>query len=280
MRRNKGREKVKELYENLKAGVHDLISSGKFHEYLKFQARFHRYSFNNTMLIFMQNPEATRVAGIKTWNSMGRRVKKGEKGIKIFAPLTVKVENDDTGDEEWKVKGFKVVTVFDIAQTEGEPVPELARDLEGDTVHGRRLYNLLKQASPVPVQFGQTGPAKGYYHPVKREIVLSANQAGDELTSTLLHEVIHSIVEKEPPKDKADRERAEIVAEGATYVVAQYFGLDTACFSFGYVAVWAKGDSEKLIKLGSDIQKAAAELIRRVEGARKEMPQLQYCALG
>ncbi|SFR11558.1 Antirestriction protein ArdC [Desulfoscipio geothermicus DSM 3669] len=261
---------VKELYENLKAGVNDLITSGKFHEYLKFQARFHRYSFSNSMLIFMQKPDATRVAGIKTWNSMGRRVKKGEKGIRIFAPLAVKVVNDDTGDEEWKIKGFKVVTVFDVAQTEGKPLPELARDLEGATVQGDRLYSLLKMASPVPIKFGQTGPAKGYYHPVKREIVLDAGQAGDDLTSTLLHEIIHAIVEKEPPKDEADRERAEIIAEGATYVVAKYFDLDTSCFSFGYVSAWAKGDNEKLIKLGNDIQKAAAELISRVEDAQKK----------
>jgi len=268
MAKGKGREKVKALFENLKSGVAELITSGKFHEYLKFQSQFHRYSFSNTMLIFLQIPEATRVAGIKTWNSMGRKVKKGQKGIKIYAPLARKVENEETGDEEWILKGFKVVTVFDIVQTEGEPLPELAPDLEGDTQNGRQLYEQLMLAAPVPIRFGETGSAKGYYHPENREIVLNDKWSGDDLTSTLLHEVIHSIVEKEPPKDQADRQRAEIVAEGATYVVAQYFGLDTSLYSFGYVTGWAKGDVEKVIKLGNDIQKAAGELIRRVEDVR------------
>jgi len=252
----------------LKSGVSEIITSGKFHEFLKFQTRFHRYSFSNTMLIFMQKPEATRVAGIKTWNSMGRKVKKGEKGIRILAPLARKVENEDTGDEKWVLKGFRAVTVFDISQTEGEPLPELAPDLEGDTQNGRQLYNELMEAAPVPVKFGETGSAKGYYHPLNQEIVLSNNWSGDELTATLLHEVVHSIVEKDPPKDQADRERAEIIDEGATYVVAQYFDVDTSPSSFGYVAGWAKGDVEKVIKLGSDIQKAAGELIRLVEDVR------------
>lgn len=271
MTQSKGREKVKELYENLKSGVSELVTSGKFHEYLKFQTRFHRYSFSNTMLIFLQMPEATRVAGIKTWNSMGRKVKKGEKGIKILAPLTRKVTDEDTGEEKWILNGFKTVTVFDVSQTEGKPLPELAPDLQGDTQNGRQLYEQLMLAADVPVKFGETGSAKGYYHPVKREIVLSDNYSGDELTAILLHEIVHSIVEKDPPKDKADRERAEIVAEGATYVVAQYFGMDTSSSSFGYVIGWAKGDIEKIIKLGSDIQKAAGELIRRVEDVGRKV---------
>lgn len=180
------------------------------------------------------------------------------------------MENRDTGDEEWVIKGFRVVTVFDISQTEGKPVPELAPDLKGDTCNGRRMYELLLDVSPVPVKFGDTGSAKGYYHLENREIVLNRNYSGDDLVATLLHEVIHAVVEegKEKLIGQEEHQKAEIVAEGATYVVGQYFGFDTSVSSFGYVAGWAQGDVDKVIQLGNEIQKTATELIRRIEEVR------------
>lgn len=272
-------EKVKELYGRLKQGVRDIFSNNRFMELLRLQARFHKYSFGNVLLIWTQRPDATMVAGFNTWKPMGRYVKKGEKGIKIFAPCPVKVKkkNPDTGEEiEDSFLRFKVATVFDVAQTEGKPLPEPEIPVMGDTSAGRKLYTRLVEASPVPVRFGECSPGvDGYYHIDDREIVLSPGLSGDKKAAVLLHEVAHALAfrlnEQQRHKTKGDQEyvKGEVVAEGAAFVAGAYFGMDIPA-SFDYVAGWSK-DPEAVVKWGQSVQKVAAALIDLVEKTEEKV---------
>ncbi|MBE3573714.1 MAG: hypothetical protein IMW95_12350 [Moorella humiferrea] len=270
-------EKVKQLYEQLKQGVQEVFTSGKLEEFFAFQAKFHRYSFANTVMIFSQCPHATMVAGYNRWKELGRYVKKGEKAIKIFAPLTFKEKDPETGEEtgETIVKGFKVVNVFDVSQTDGKPLPTLAEAEYGDTAAGRELFDRLVAVSPVPVFVGRIGGgAGGHYSNNEGRIVLSENLTGNKLTAVLIHEICHALAfrmgEQKRHKSRKDEEyvKGEIVAEGAAYVVGRYFGIDMPA-SFEYVAAWAK-DPDRVIKYGTAVQKVAARLIDLVEKAGKK----------
>lgn len=270
-------EKVRELFEKLKHGVQEVFNRGRLQELLRFQAKFHKYSFNNTLLILTQRPNATLVAGYNTWKKMGRHVKKGERAIKIFAPLIVKEtrENEETGETEEvsKLTGFKVVNVFDISQTEGKPLPceELSM---GDTVRGQELFEVLIRVSPVPVHFESLPMrAKGAFSPDKGVITLSDKLSGDERAAVLLHELAHALafrLGEQKRSNFGDEEyiKGEVIAEGAAFVAGEYFGLEIPS-SFEYVAGWAK-DPEKVLRWGEAVQKVASELICLVEKARKE----------
>lgn len=263
-------EKVKILYDKLIQGVEDVFLSERYLEFLKFSLNFRNYSFENTMLIFLQKPNATYVAGYKTWEKLGRYIKKGEKGIAIFAPLIKKYKetNKETGEEVElsKINGFRVVYVFDISQTDGKEIPSIVTHLSGD--NSIELYNKLLELSPVPVNFDNLPVGKnGYYNLITQEIVISNKLTGNQRTKTLLHEVIHSFVEKETIKDDNDRRRAEIIAEGTTFVVANYFDLDTSDYSFGYLAEWS-GNPKEIIKWGSEIQKTANFIIDKINNIK------------
>lgn len=267
--------KVKELYNRLLKGVEDVFTSGRLEEFLKFQARFHRYSFGNTLLIFAQKPNATYVAGFKTWQSLGRYVKKGEHGIMIFAPCQKKVlvRNEETGEEteEVRLAGFRVAYVFDVSQTEGKPLPDFGKRIESNTPTGEELYAALLAVSPVPVRTEKTEklPRKvlGYYDPAAKIIVLADCLLGDDRAKVLLHEVAHALAETAPPKDAGDRIRSELIAEGAAFIAASYFGIDPGGYSFDYIASWAK-KPEEVLKWGSEMQRIACRLIEIVEKAR------------
>jgi antirestriction protein ArdC len=271
-------EKVKALYERLKAGVQQVIASGRLQELARFMAKFHRYSFGNALLILLQKPDATLVAGYKTWEKMGRHVKKGEKGIAIFAPRTYKREivDEETGevmDIITGLAGFKVVYVFDVSQTEGKPLPLPKEPELGDTAAGRDLYGRLLAVAdelPVPVRTERIASgARGYYSPDKNEIVLSEGLHGDMRPKALLHELAHALafrLGEQRPTKRQDIEyvKGEIIAEGAAFIAAARFGLDLESVSFDYVAGWAE-DAEKVITWGEAVQKVARELIDRIE---------------
>ncbi|MEQ6359520.1 ArdC family protein [Thermoanaerobacter thermohydrosulfuricus] len=269
-------KKVKELYDKLLQGVQEVFSSEKYAEFLEFSKNFRNYSFENTVLIFAQKPDATYVAGYKTWEKLGRHVKKGEKGIAIFAPLVKKekIVNEETGEEEeiTKLNGFRIVYVFDISQTEGKDIPSLVSYLETNTAED--LFQKLLKLSPVPVRYDNLPPLQnGYYSIDRKEIVLSSKIKGDQLTKTLLHEIVHSIVEDDTIKSNEDRRRAEIIAESVTYIVANHFGLDTSNYSFGYVAGWS-GDPKRLIKWGSEIMRIANFIIDKISNIPVEEMKL------
>jgi len=269
-------EKVKELYSKLTEGVLNVIQSGRLAEMMKFWSRFHKYSFNNVLMIFFQHPEANLCAGYKTWEKCGRYVKKGEKGIAILAPNIYHQEviDEDSGEKSLitRLDGFRIVHVFDVSQTEGKPLPVEENRL-GDTLAGQELYDrLVEVAADIKVILTEdnTGSTKGYYNHGKNMIVLSNTLEGDEKAAVLLHELAHALAfrvgEQRQAKNKKDAEyiKGEIVAEGAAYMAANYFGLDTGECAFNYVAGWS-GDLEKVLAWGESVQKVAMELISLVE---------------
>lgn len=286
-------EKIQQLYNRLVEGVTSALNDGEIAEFLRFMARFHKYSPYNVALIFAQYPAATLVAGLKTWNSMGRRVKKGEKGIAILAPTIKKVsftaeERDpDTGEvqvvekEEERVVGFHVAYVFDVSQTEGKPLPNrpAPRPVDGGETADFLLETLLR-VCPFPVEWADLPPGvNGDFNPTTGRIRLSNTLGGGMKAKTLLHEVAHGLawrsgldgVESYQRLGRQDAyARGEAIAEGAAFVTASYFGLDTAGYSFTYIAHWVK-DAEKFIKWAEDVQAVARELIGLIEGAQATM---------
>ncbi|MCL6477079.1 MAG: ssDNA-binding domain-containing protein [Peptococcaceae bacterium] len=277
---NSKNEKVQVLFERLKEGVQEVVASGRIAEMFAFWSRFHKYSFGNVLLIFAQKPEATLCAGYKAWQKMGRHVKKGEKGIAIFAPLTYKQEviDEETGDTVTRTRlgGFRVVHVFDVSQTEGEPLPGQDNAAMADTQAGRDLFDRLVEAAGgmgIPVMEERiAGAAKGYYDRSRNLIALSETLAGDEKAAVLLHELAHALThrlgEQKAHKRRGDEEyvKGEVIAEGAAYIAACHFGIDPGESSFEYVAAWAK-DPEKVLAWGDSVRKVAGELIALAEGA-------------
>ncbi len=278
------RIKVKEYYEKLTKGVENLLQ-GQLGDFLRFQAKFRRYSFTNILLIYMQKPDATRVAGIRTWNSLGRRIKKGEKGIAIFAPMIRKVKEDEKEagvieiseddlnkpEKSERLFGFRAVYVFDVSQTEGDPLPEAPGF--GDTIvlsgNPDKLYNRLLSVSPVSVSFkskDEIGRCLGYYSRKENCIVLADGLSPVDGTITLLHELAHfcAVKSEEHTISRTDRPKAEVIAEGAAYIAACYFGLDSSAASFGYIAEWGK-DIQKILAWGNAVQNTAGKLIDLIE---------------
>ena len=282
---------MRELYFKLIEGVKEVLAEGQLAEFLKFISRFREYSLHNTLLIYRQRPNATMVAGLKTWNSLGRRVKKGEKGIAIFAPtirkvrVTVEECDPETGEvrlverEEERVVGFHVTYVFDVSQTEGKPLPEPPEEKKVPGGRAARyIWDRLLKVSPFPVRWGCLIPgAKGEFDPLTGEIHLDPTLEEGMRAKVLLHEVAHGLAYRlgvDGPEVRQKyggdaRARSEAIAEGAAFIAAHHFGLDTSGYSFDYVAGWVR-DAEKLLEWGEAVRKVALELIRLIEGAGSE----------
>lgn len=257
----KREDQMKEITERLERGVKELFTSDRYTEYLRTMSKFHNYSFNNTVLIAMQKPEATLVAGYQAWQKKFKRhVMKGEKGIQIIAPTPIRlreeVEKYDPVTKELMVRPdgqpeteevvsiiprFKLTTVFDVSQTDGQPLPELASELLGNVENFEIFMKALKMVSPVPSRFDQIrGEAKGYYDSAKKEIVIREGMSESQTMKTAIHEVTHAILHDrdrmEELGEQKDRLTREVEAESVAYTVCQYFGLDTSDYSFPYVA--------------------------------------------
>ena len=299
-------DRVKELTDQLEQGIQDLFASGQYAEYLKTMAKFHNYSFNNCLLIYFQRPSATRVAGFGTWKELGRYVKRGEKGIKIFAPCPYKktVEAEQTDPAPWQtttepggkppaekteiiIPMFKVVTVFDVSQTDGKELPTLGVDeLKGDVDGYAAFFHALEQVSPVPVSFEQVnGSAKGYFSHEEQRIVIREGMGQLHTLKTAIHEIAHAILHNHygqkkrniPVEQCKDHNTREVEAESVAFVVCQHYGLDTSEYSFGYVAGWSSGRERKELKASLDtIRQTAADLIDRIDGQLgRERPTLE-----
>lgn len=259
----------------LEAGVERVMDSDQFRTYLEFSARFHHYSLNNQMLIWMQKPDATRVMGYGNkegttgWKSLGRQVKRGESAIKIFAPMIRKEVDTDTGEIIEHIRGFRLVNVFDQSQTEGEPLPEpvIARELESSSERGRLLYgwtrdHLANQGIPVFRKVYAGSPnAKGVWLPNERKIYVRPDLSDDMAAKTLVHETAHFTADH---KLGELREDVETVAEGSAFVTATHFGLDTSQYSFSYVSHWAQ-DKDVLRRNLGQIQAVSKTLINGIE---------------
>lgn len=291
-------QQMYEITKQLEKGVKALFTSERYTEYLKTMSKFYNYSFNNTVLIALQRPEATLVAGYSAWQkNFHRQVKKGEKGIQIIAPSQRKekelVEKFDpetnepilgpdgqpeTEVVEHVVSDFRVVRVFDISQTYGEPLPELAiPDLTGQVQNFPLFLQAVKDLSPVPIRFGETeGEAKGYYSNKKKEIVVKEDMSESQTIKTLIHEIAHAKLHDrevlEQTGEEKDQRTKEIEAESIAYTVCQYFGLDTSDYSFPYIAGWS--DNLKMWELRTfmdAIRRTAGEFIKELEEKMKEL---------
>jgi hypothetical protein len=260
-----------DLLAHMEEGIAALTSSDAWRNHLNFQSRFHRYSYGNVLLIAAQDGSATQVAGFRTWRRLNRSVGKGEKAIWILAPMVAR--STDPGDSEEKrvIRGFKYVPVFDIAQTHGQAPPSICTKLSGDDP-ACFYQNLLAMAGSIgfDVEDHRFGDAtNGDCTPSIRRIRIEARNAPAQRVKTLAHELAHALLHEQAE----DRALAELEAESTAYVVGQAIGLDTGDYSFGYVAIWAGGGDEAILKIKAScerIQKAAAVILQFFDDERDE----------
>ena len=293
---------VKEITDKLEQGLKELFDSEKFKAYLNTMSKFHNYSFNNTLLIAMQKPDATLVAGFQSWQkNFERHVNKGEKGIKIMAPAPYKkkqemevidpktqrpVLGDDgkpkTEEVEITIPAFKPVTVFDVSQTEGKEIPTLGADELKFSVEGfEDFMKAMEKVAPVPIEYMDIASgAKGYFSPSEQKIAIQKDMGESQTVKTAVHETAHSMlhdkdnvrVEGIEAGDKKTRSTKEVEAESVAYTVCQHFGIDTSDYSFAYVAGWSSGKEMPELKESMDtIRKTASQLITGIEDALKEI---------
>lgn len=295
---------IREITDKLEQGVHDLFDSEQYQNYLKTMAKFHGYSLNNTLLIAMQKPDATLVAGYTAWQQKhGRQVLKGEKGIKILAPAPYKVKEEHNRMDpnthlpvmdacgkpvvdliEVERPAFKVATVFDVSQTEGKDLPSLGvNELTGTVAEYDCFLEALKRSCPASISFEEIDSgAKGFYNPSEDRVVVQSGMSEVQTAKTLIHEMTHQILHsKEALKDLEEVKTArtkEVEAESVAYTICQHYGIDTSDYSFGYIAGWSAGkETEELRNSLETIRKTADELIIKIdeqfEAVKKELLQ-------
>lgn len=291
-------ERMKEITDRLETGIQELFESERYKAYLTTMSKFHSYSFNNTLLIAMQGGQL--VAGYNKWrDDFHRNVKKGEKAIKILAPAPFKAKKEVqkldaqgrpvmgkdgkpvTEVQEIQVPAFKIVSVFDVNQTEGEPLPSIGvEELTGSVERYGEFFKALEQTSPVPIGFEDIpGGSHGYYHLTEKRIAIQEGMSELQTLKTAIHEIAHSklhAIDPEAPAKQADRPDSrtrEVQAESVAYAVCQHYGLDTSDYSFGYVAGWSSGKDLKELKASLETIRATAhELITTIDG---HLAQLQ-----
>lgn len=282
----KREEQMKEITERLEQGVQELFTSEKYMEYLKTMSQFHNYSFNNTLLIAMQKPEATLVAGFGAWQKkFNRQVKRGEKGIKIIAPAPIRRKEEiekfdpetnepilrpdgqpETEEVEHIIPRFRIATVFDISQTYGDPLPELdTPELMGSVENFPVFMEAIENVSPVPMRYAEIeGESKGYYSNTEKEIVIQDGMSEKQTMKTAVHEVTHAMCHDRDIMaelgEKKNRMTKEVEAESVAYTVCSYFGLDTSDYSFPYIAGWSSDMDMKELR-------SSMEFIRKTAGS-------------
>lgn len=261
---------IHEITEQLEKGVQDVFQSGRYTDYLDTMSRFYNYSANNCMLILMQMPEATYIASYKAWQKdFKRQVKKGEKAIKIIAPILHKymkevINQDGTKDEyESQWISYKAVPVFDISQTEGEALPTLVERLTGDVEGYNCFLQRLVSCSPVPVEYEdiRTG-ALGYYSYTDKRITVQQDMSQQQTVKTIIHEIAHAILHgKDGDETEADRGTKEVQAESVAYTVCKWLGVDTDDYSFGYIAGWSNDKNTKELTASMEVIRRTAKTI-------------------
>lgn len=268
-----------EAIQKLEQGVKEIFTSEKYAEFLKTYSKFHKYSINNSIMILMQKPDASNVASFQTWRSLGRPVKKGEKGIKILVPIPYKYkkevdtkELDGNGEhiketKEMQGTSFRVGNVFDVSQTAGKELPKLTNDLKEYSAEIELAIDAVARTSKVPVHFKSDMPhdKKGYYHIKNKEIFINDNMSDTQTFKTLIHEIAHSKIHA-VDLDKYNTHEREVQAESVAYVVCNAYGIDTSEYSFGYIAGWSSGKEMSELKSSlSIIQNCSSEMIKSIE---------------
>ena len=294
------KDRMREIVDSIENGIKELFESDKYRKYLVTMSRFHRYSVNNTMLIYMQRPDATHVAGFNKWrDQFGRNVLKGEKGIRIIAPTPYKrkVEEIKTDPEtnapvldadgkaiieekEIRIPMFKVVSVFDVSQTAGKPLPQLAADLSGNVQQYEVFMEALRRASPVPIEIKPVArDTDGFFSIKAQSITIRAGMSEVQTVCAAVHEIAHAkLHDYEHMTELADdgetllvpgeksRNTEEVEAESISYAVCQYYGIETGENSFGYIATWSQGKELKELRASLEtINKTASELITDID---------------
>ncbi|MCI8328385.1 MAG: hypothetical protein HFG02_01860 [Oscillibacter sp.] len=288
-------ERLAELTDRLENGIKELYASGRYAEYLAAMSKFHHYSFGNALLILLQCPTATSVAGYNDWKKkFGRQVKRYEKGIQILAPchFTYLVEYEkrdpDTGQTLYGPDGkpltekrrenatrFRIATVFDVSQTEGRELPSLVSELSGDVPDFENVYARLAALCPLPVELGPVpGTAKGYASFAENRVVVRSGMSQVQTIKTLIHETAHAKLH--PPdflsENPKPRQEKEVEAESVAYVVCQHFGIDTSDYSLGYVAGWSRGKELAELKASLNVIHATAgEIINAIQPPPPEL---------
>lgn len=261
---------VKKAFEQIEVGVRGVFESENYKNYLRIMAKFHRYSVNNSILIMMQSGgSATQVTGASKWASMNRTIKKGAKALKILIPHPYKKEivvMDENGNEKVEEKEFVYFTlgnVFDISQTEGEELPEICKELEGNSDEIKELTSILQKVSKVPIYFWNLKDgSKGFYSTKDNKIVIKKGMSDTQTFKTLIHEVAHSRMHMAG----YNVQKAELEAESIAYVVCNHFGIDSSEYSFEYLANWSKDKELKDLKaILSNIQGQAKNVIEEME---------------
>lgn len=289
--------RVKALTEQLEAGVKEVFESEQYKTYLKTMSKFHQYSFGNVLLILMQCPEASLVAGFQTWKRhFGRTVKKGEHGIQIIAPTQrsrlVKQDRLDPDTQRPVIgldgvpeqepvfvnyQSFRVTYVFDVSQTEGKELPSYGVDeLTGDVPYFDSMFSAVEKLAPVPIEYRPAAAAKGSYNCLERKIYVNEGMSQVQTLKTLIHETAHALLHDSSVLDdeipKKDRHTKEVEAESIAYVVCQHFGIDTSDYSFPYVAGWSRGKELPELKASLEcISRTAAGMIDSVEKSCAEL---------
>ena len=294
------KQKVKEITDKLEEGLKELFESEKYKNYLSTMSKFHNYSFNNTLLIALQRPDASLVAGYQAWQkNFNRHVKRGEKGIRILAPAPYKIKEErdkldpvtgevmldkdgtpQTEEVEVKIPAFRAVSVFDVSQTDGEPLPELETKELLSTVEGYEDFiKAVTYVAPAPIGFEDIpGDSKGYFNIEENRIAVQEGMSESQTLKTMVHETAHSMLHnKEVNKEDIlapakDRNTKEIEAESIAFTVCRHFGIDTSEYSFSYIAGWSSGRDMKELKSSLDtIRRTASELITGIEEQLREL---------
>ena len=280
-------EQVKNLLDELVDGVTGIFDSEKYKNYLKTMAKFPNYSFNNTLLIYLQRPDASHVAGYQTWKQkFGRQVRKGEKGIRILAPVTYKTKkkkteaDEETQDKEeqnpfYMLRGFRVVHVFDISQTEGRKLPTIVESLYGEVKEFSSFFSAVCEISPVPVSCEpMENTVDGYYSHREKRICIREGMSESQTAASLIHELSHAMLHNQEMLEEEqaltgtmkDRRTKEVEAESVAFVVNSYFGNRTDENSFGYIAGWSSGkEVPELLASLTTIQTTAETIIQGME---------------
>lgn len=277
-----------EIMKALEAGVRDFMETDAYKSYLRAVSKFHNYSTNNIILISMQRPDATLVAGYSTWKkSFNRNVKRGEKGLKIIAPMPVSIEKEEDRTDQYgntykekvtvTVPRFRAVTVFDVSQTDGDPLPDISpADLKDEVNNYSAFLKAVEKASDVSINYIDIeGTAKGYFNVTNNEISVAKGMSESQTLKTLIHEIAHSVLHN---KDNGgvfiDTKTKEVQAESVAFSVCSHFGIDTSEYTFPYVTAWAGDKDLKTLRNSMDtIKDTASLLIHRIEDNYKTLTQ-------
>ncbi len=285
-------KQLQEITDRLEQGVRDVFTSENYKKYLSAMSRFHNYSLNNILLIAMQKPDATLIAGYTAWKKLhGRQVMRGERGIKILAPAPYTVKRDitktdpitqkpvigedgrpETEEREVVIPAYKIVSVFDVSQTEGKEIPTLGiNELTGDIKDYDTFFKALCMSCPVQVSFEKISTnAKGYFSHAENRIAVKEGMSQMQIVKTTLHEMAHQKLHS--GQEQQDRSTKEIEAESVAYVVCQHYGIDTSDYSFSYVAGWSEGKEIPELRDSLDtVRKASLELIYSIDTSLEEI---------